>query len=66
MNKAFQGTNGWYAAWEDENGFHHQPADGGTLSRTAALREARELNSADPDPEDEQRERDDLLRQAYG
>ena len=44
MYKAFQGPNGWYAAWVDREGFHHQPASGGNLSQRSAVREAARLN----------------------
>ena len=29
MNKIFEGANGYYVAWENDDGFHHQPADNG-------------------------------------
>lgn len=34
--RIFEGPNGWYVAQEDANGFHHQPSDGGRLSRAEA------------------------------
>lgn len=38
--KAFRGPNGWYAATENAEGFHHQPSDGGRWpSAAAALRQ---------------------------
>jgi len=37
--RAFQGPNGWYVAWEGDDGFHRQPADGGNLSSREAEEE---------------------------
>lgn len=38
MYRAYEGPNGWYVAREDARGYHHQPADGGHLSRAEAER----------------------------
>lgn len=29
MYKIFEGANGYYTAWEHDDGFHQQPADNG-------------------------------------
>lgn len=42
MFKAFRGPNGWYVAWEGEDGFHHQPFHGGRQSKESAEVEASE------------------------
>ena len=34
--KAFRGANGWYTAFENSDGFHYQPSDGGSYSTKAA------------------------------
>ena len=45
MYRAYEGPNGgWYVAWENAEGFHHQPDSGGELSETAAKRIARRKN----------------------
>lgn len=49
MYKAFQGANGWYAAWENEEGFHRQGSD--TLTESQARKRARELNEQEPESE---------------
>lgn len=43
MYKAFQGANGWYVAWENSEGFHHQ--GNGNLSEREAHKLAREKNN---------------------
>lgn len=30
MWKIFEGANGLYVAWQDDEGFHHQPSDNGS------------------------------------
>ena len=57
MCRAFEGANGWYSAWVDEDGFHRQPADGGRLTERQARRQARERN----EDEGEQQARDRYL-----
>lgn len=49
MHRAFQGANGWYVAEEDESGFHRQPSLGPWLSRSEAVRLARERNEHSDD-----------------
>ncbi len=44
MYRAFQGPNGWYVAFEREDGFHRQPQNGGNMSERDARREARDRN----------------------
>lgn len=44
MNQAFQGPNGWYVAWVQQDGSHYQPAGGDRLTEGQAKRRARELN----------------------
>ena len=36
MHRAYLGPNGWYVAWEQGDGSHHQPADGGSLTEETA------------------------------
>jgi len=43
--RAFQGPNGWYIAVEDADGYHHQPADGGHMTREEARRAAQEAQA---------------------
>jgi hypothetical protein len=57
MWRAFEGANGWYTAWQDADGYHHQPADGGRLTERQARRRARERN----EDESEQQARDRYL-----
>jgi hypothetical protein len=52
MFKAYQGANGWYVAWEDDNGFHRQPSMGPWMTESEAKRAADEKN----DGEREQKE----------
>jgi len=42
--RAFQGANGWYVAWESDDGFHHQPSFPRWLTEEEARREARRRN----------------------
>jgi hypothetical protein len=49
MFRAFEGPNGWYVAFENADGFHRQPADGGSLTETQAKRRARERNAEETD-----------------
>lgn len=44
MYEAFQGANGWYVAFERDDGFHQQPVVQ-NLTETAARREAAERNA---------------------
>jgi hypothetical protein len=42
MYKVYMGANGYYVAWEQEDGYHHQPQDNGSQlgwDRLAAARE---------------------------
>ena len=44
MYRAYEGPNGgWYVAWQNAEGFHHQP-DGGELTEASAKRIARRKN----------------------
>lgn len=48
--RAFQGANGWYVAWESEDGFHHAPSQWDSesqMSEARARSHARRMN-ADP------------------
>jgi hypothetical protein len=40
----FRGPNGWYVAVENSGGFHHQPEDGGHMTRVEAERHAKARN----------------------
>ena len=51
--RAFAGANGWYVATENDEGFHHQPPDNGSMTEDQAQRAARVANKcADPADED--------------
>lgn len=45
---AYQGPNGWYVAFERDNGFHRQPSNGGSLTEHQARREALRRNQEIP------------------
>lgn len=46
--RAFQGPNGWYVAWEEPDGSHHQDSGyGGTLDQEEAEAMAAQLNEED-------------------
>jgi|SRR5690606_35613900 len=47
MYKAFEGPNGWYVAWEREDGFHRQPATGCNMAEREAHLAACERNRAE-------------------
>lgn len=48
--RAFQGANGWYVAFERDDGFHHQPTLDRALTETEAERlAARRNREADRD-----------------
>lgn len=49
MYRAFQGANWWYVAWEDDEGFHRQPAHGGNLGEAYARQRAKERNEEQED-----------------
>jgi len=57
MYRPFQGPNGWYVAWVDDQGFHWQPQYERPLSERHARRLADEKNAAEadiiPDDDDE-------------
>ena len=40
MWKAFLGANGWYVAFEGDDGFHHQPTHYSAVEEGAAREEA--------------------------
>jgi hypothetical protein len=42
--RAFEGANGWYVAYENEDGFHHQPFSA-DLSEDDARASAARLNN---------------------
>ena len=44
MWMAFEGSNYWYVAWKDEEGFHHQPFYSEQMSEERAKLVALELN----------------------
>ena len=44
MYRAYEGPNGWYVAWENAEGFHHQPDGGAELTEASAKRIARRKN----------------------
>jgi phenylpropionate dioxygenase-like ring-hydroxylating dioxygenase large terminal subunit len=50
--RAFEGPNGWYVAWEDADGYHHQPSHGGRLDREEAEAMAAERDDRDDEDDD--------------
>jgi len=50
--KIYEGANGYYVAYEDDAGYHRQPADNGSRlgwDRRAAVRELRRRKSQEDD-----------------
>ena len=54
MYKAFRCANGWYVAWENDQGFHHQPESycSHWLTKENAKAKAARMNR-DDDEEDQ-------------
>lgn len=49
--KAYQGANGWYVAWERNDGFHHQCE--GSMTEQQARKKAKQMNDDPYDDDDD-------------